>query len=202
MWLELASDSFRTDVWPGLDGEVRGRLERYAADLLHFNRAQNLISRRDPERQLAELLEESVVAGLRLARRGLCGPAWADVGTGAGFPGLALGALFPEQTLVLIERRQGRADFLLRQVRALELPSVEIWCGDARVWPGEPFELVLAKAVAAPGEIELLCAGVVAPEGVLAVFGRGRDRAGAGWRQAWSESLPGKDAVLRGLVRD
>ncbi len=44
-----------------------------------------------------------------------------------------LASLDPGQELVLIERRQGRCDFLRREVKLLGLESVQVEEGDAQV---------------------------------------------------------------------
>lgn len=201
MWIDATSTAFREGVWASLPDSVKRRLEAFGADLIRYNRAQNLISRRAPELQLGRLLEECVMAARSLEARGLLGSRWADVGSGAGFPGLVLGAVFPAQPLTLIERRQGRCDFLRREIRALELGAVDLLDRDAAGFEGEPFDVVLAKAVAPPGEIEALCGPLLTSGGTLVVFGRPEDRAAGGWSQSWTDPLPGEGSVLRGLVR-
>jgi len=192
------SIQFVEAVWPSLGGEAQGRLELYMADLLRYNRAQNLVSRKDPERRVAALVEESVAAGLLAQNRQLEG-FWADVGSGGGIPGLILACLFPERPIVLIERRQGRCDFLRREVRALELSAVEVFEGDVASWSGDSFDVVFAKAVANPGEVESVCGPIV--RGSLVLFGRPGDPVAEGWRLDWEDSLPGRAGVLRSVVR-
>ncbi|RKZ14101.1 hypothetical protein DRQ53_11225 [bacterium] len=201
MDLSYCSVEFRERVWPSLEEAARARLEHYWTDLLRYNRAQNLVSRREPELRVSALIEECVVAGGLLGAHGLRGRRWADVGSGGGIPGLVLAALDPGQELVLIERRQGRCDFLRREVRALELGLVRVFEGDVGVFDGDPFDVVLAKAVAPPGEIEGLCSPILAAGGSLVVFGRPEDAVADGWRLHWVDRLPAKDSVLRGLVR-
>ena len=196
------SESFREVVWPALAEAARERLEAYWNDLLHYNRAQNLISRRDPEAELGALIEECVAASQLLGDHGLKGLRWADVGSGAGIPGLVLGALDLDQALVLIERRQGRYDFLRREVRALGLRETSVEECDAKDYPGAPFGVVLAKAVAPPGEIEGICARLVRSDGVLVVFGRPDDGVAKGWSEVWREDLPAERSVLRALAQD
>jgi 16S rRNA G527 N7-methylase RsmG len=202
MITDHSSARFREVVWPSLAEAVRERLDLYWNDVLHYNRAQNLISRRDPEAELGALIEECVAASQFLGNRGLAGLRWADVGTGGGFPGLVLGALHPDQALVLIERRQGRCDFLRREVRALGLTETSVEELEAKDYPGAPFGVVLAKAVAPPGEIEGLCAHMVRSDGVLVVFGRPDDGVALGWSEVWREDLPAEQSVLRALARD
>lgn len=163
--------TFLDECWSDLDEEVRRRLEQYAADLLRFNPVQNLVSRVDPPREIARLLEESVRAGLAAARFSPAGP-WLDVGSGGGFPGLVLGCLEVGRPVTLVERRGGRCDFLRREVRALGLSSTTVVQGDVRdlVREGARFEVVFAKAVAEPGRIEGLCDAVVEDGGSLVLF--------------------------------
>ncbi len=202
MITDHTSERFREAVWPSLSESACERLETYWTDLLHYNRAQNLISRRDPESELGALIEECVAASWFLGNRGLNGMRWADVGSGGGIPGLVLGALDPGQALVLIERRQGRCDFLRREVRALGLAETSVEELDAADYPGAPFGVVLAKAVAPPGEIEGLCTHLVRSDGVLVLFGRPDDGVAAGWSEVWRENLPAEQSVLKALTRD
>jgi 16S rRNA (guanine527-N7)-methyltransferase len=53
----------------------------------------------------------------------------ADVGTGAGFPGLPLKLLLPSLYLVLIESNAKKASFLSECIRELNLPGVEVYRG-------------------------------------------------------------------------
>src|SRR5712672_2075844 len=50
----------------------------------------------------------------------------ADVGSGAGFPGLALKILSPGIRVLLIESNKRKCAFISEVVRSLELPGVEI----------------------------------------------------------------------------
>jgi 16S rRNA (guanine527-N7)-methyltransferase len=197
--LEHASSDFRERSWPSLGEDVKSRLSRYCNDLLYFNRALNLVSRHRPEHRIAALLEECLSAGTILSRRGLAGSAWADLGSGGGIPGLILAARDPGQQIVLIERRQGRCDFLRREVRTLDLARVRVEEADARALSGSGFDVVLAKAVAPPGEIEKLAGDLLGGFGVLVAFGRPGDRTADGWNELWSEPLPGPRSIMRGL---
>lgn len=198
MNLDLFSAEFVEAVWPSLGGEVRGRLEAYMGDLLRYNRAQNLVSRKDPELRVASLVEESLSAARIVERRDL-GGSWADVGSGGGVPGLILACLSPQRSITLIERRQGRCDFLRREVRVLGLGAVTVFEGDVAHFDGAPFEVVFAKAVANPGEIEGLCAPIVGER--LLVFGRAGDGVAQGWQLEWADELAGARGQLRSLVR-
>ena len=75
-------------------------------------------------------LEPHFVDALAVATPlGACG-AWADLGSGAGFPGLAIAALNPEATVTLVERRQKRAVFLRELAHACGLRNLRVHEGD------------------------------------------------------------------------
>ena len=73
----------------------------------------------------------------------------ADIGSGAGFPGLALKIACPELRLTLIEANKKKCAFLSEAVRALELENVEVMpvrFEEARVAP-DFAEVVTVRAV-------------------------------------------------------
>jgi 16S rRNA (guanine527-N7)-methyltransferase len=156
-------------------GSTQGaQLARFETDLLRFGRARNLISRRDPAAQLSSLIAESIAAAFAYApgsaRRG------ADLGSGAGLPGMVWAILHPELQWVLIERRRARADFLERERRALQLDRLSVAACDASEVAKQesftPFDLVLAKAVARPQKTLQLGLELLRPGAELVLFGR------------------------------
>lgn len=109
------------------------------------------------------------------ARLGLAGLAprgrWADVGTGAGFPGIVLAALHPDLEVELVDSRSKRCWFLEEVLaRAGCDPSVRVRC--ARIEDLEPaaYDGVTARAVAEPGPLLDLVAPVLKPGGRVALF--------------------------------
>jgi 16S rRNA (guanine527-N7)-methyltransferase len=74
----------------------------------------------------------------------------ADLGAGAGFPGLALKLVRPELMLTLVEGREKKAAFLEYLVSCLKLPGVTVarthlTVVEARKW-GPRFEAVVSRA--------------------------------------------------------
>ncbi|OQX07170.1 MAG: 16S rRNA (guanine(527)-N(7))-methyltransferase RsmG [Desulfobulbaceae bacterium A2] len=110
-----------------LDHEARGRLARYALELLHWNRRVNLVAR---GMGLSELVDKHFLDSLLLLpllrESGGQTAHLLDIGTGAGFPGLALKAAWPALRLTLVEPRQKRVSFLGHISRSLGLTGVEI----------------------------------------------------------------------------
>ncbi|MFM6968437.1 MAG: 16S rRNA (guanine(527)-N(7))-methyltransferase RsmG [Microbacteriaceae bacterium] len=74
----------------------------------------------------------------------------ADVGSGAGLPGLVLAMIRPDCDFVLIEPLERRTRWLREQVAELGLPNVEVFTGRAEEYPEKrSFDVVTARAVKA-----------------------------------------------------
>jgi 16S rRNA (guanine527-N7)-methyltransferase len=106
-----------------LSADQVGKVREYVQLLLKWNRSTNLTSIVDPMEILARHFGESTfvcslmpVENCRLA----------DVGSGAGFPGLALKIARPSLHVTLIESNKKKCAFLSEVVRVLELRNVEI----------------------------------------------------------------------------
>lgn len=70
---------------------------------------------------------------------------WADLGSGAGFPGIALAIHNPEAQVLLVESRERRAGFLKQVVRAAGLDNVEVFHGRTEAVSG-PFDGIISRA--------------------------------------------------------
>lgn len=89
---------------------------------------------------------------------------WVDLGSGAGFPGVALAALHPDAEVWLVERRQKRAEFL-ENVTA-KLPNAKVIHGDVSLLP-EGFDGVISRAFLPPAELFPLAERLLRPDGAL-----------------------------------
>lgn len=133
-----------------LDDEQASRLARHAELLEEWNRRINLTSI-DP----ADFVPLHVLDSLTVARghRPRAGDRIADVGPGAGFPGLPLKIAFPGTSLVLLEATRKKLAFLEAVTRELGLEDVTTIHGRAEDLGRQPewrerFDLVTARAVA------------------------------------------------------
>ena len=140
-------------------------LEREAAlgaflELLErWNRVYNLTAVRDPDEIVARHFVESLALRPLLRDERI-----ADVGTGAGFPGMPLAIAAPERSFTLIDSRAKRIRFLRHVVAELGLRNVELVQGRAEhLRPERPFATVLARAVAPPKELLDICRPLTAP---------------------------------------
>ena len=78
----------------------------------------------------------------------LRGPRVADIGSGAGFPGIPLAIVAPQIQFTLIESTGKKCRFLEHVRDALELGNVEVVQSRAEDYkPAERFDTVLARAV-------------------------------------------------------
>ena len=122
------------------------RLERLSAELVAENRRQNLISKPSEDQLWQRHIADSAQL-LKFVPRGTLGP-WLDLGTGAGFPGLVIAAMRPETSVILVESRARRVEWLERMVELMDLPNCTV--EGKRLELVEPFEarVISARAFA------------------------------------------------------
>ena len=78
----------------------------------------------------------------------------ADLGAGAGLPGLVLAIALPQAEVVLVESVGKKCAWLERTVEELGLENVRVACARAEELEEAPFDVVTARAVAA---LPVLC---------------------------------------------
>lgn len=122
--------------------ETLERLEAYAALLREESSRQNLISASTLER----LWDRHILDSAQLVRfEPHRGSAWADIGAGAGLPGIVI-ACIVEGPVTLIEPRKLRAEFLHNVGESLRL-NVRVFAGKAERAAGT-YDVITARAVA------------------------------------------------------
>jgi 16S rRNA (guanine527-N7)-methyltransferase len=143
---------------------------------------------REPDRVLDDHLADALVAlelpQVRSAR------AIADLGSGAGVPGLPLAIALPEAHLVLVESNGRKHGFIERALSACEISNAEAVHSRAESWTAglEQQDLVTARALAALPVVAEYAAPLLRMGGALVAW-RGRRDEGeeAAWARAASE---------------
>src|SRR5271165_3527825 len=149
--------------------ELLHHLQLYLDLLLRWNARVNLTAVRDPEQIVTRHFGESLFAAHVLKRRIENPATLADVGSGAGFPGIPIKLLMPEIELTLIESQNKKATFLREVVRTLQLGEVQVFCGRAEQWNGEA-EIVTLRAVEQFERALPVAADLVAEKGLLGLL--------------------------------
>ncbi len=125
---------------------------------------------------------------------------WADLGSGAGFPGIALAARNPETTVLLVESRRKRATFLDTVVAQARLGNATVLCGRTEdLTPG--FDGLISRAYKPPDEVLLDAERLLAPGGlVVLMLGDADWPSPAGWTAVQQARYPVADGWRRLLV--
>lgn len=120
------------------------RLRQLLEDLAHWNRRFNLTGITDLESMVSHHVLDSLAV-----HRYLHGAAIADVGTGAGFPGMPLALVNPERRFTLIDSNGKKIRFVSHAMRTLGLMNVEpLQARVEALRPERPFDTVVARAFA------------------------------------------------------
>ncbi len=103
----------------------------------------------------------------------------ADLGSGAGFPGLVLAAALPDAEVALVESSGRKCGFLERAVSAMGIANAEIVCERAEEWRSGigTRDLVTARAVAPLSVLVEYAAPLLAEGGALVAWKGRRDAA-------------------------
>lgn len=134
-----------------------------------------ITSVRDPVQGVDVHVADSLVAlelpEVRDARR------IADLGSGGGFPGLALAIALPDAHAALVESVARKCAFLRAAVERLELPNADVVNARAEEWPAglKAHDLVTARALASLPVVVEYAAPLLRLGGVLVAWKGRRD---------------------------
>jgi 16S rRNA (guanine527-N7)-methyltransferase len=143
--------------------------ERYAELLATAGVERGLIGPREAPR----LWERHLLNSLAIAPLVPDGSTVADLGSGAGLPGLVLAIGRPDLEVTLVEPLERRTAFLAEAVAELGLDRVHVVRARAEELTGERFGVVTARAVAPLDRLLGWAMPLVAPTGaLLAMKGR------------------------------
>lgn len=139
---------------------------RYAALLADEGVAWGLLG----PREVPRLWDRHLLNCVALARLIPQNAALADVGSGAGLPGIVLSLVRPDLRVTLIEPLHRRAAFLSLAVETLALDRVKVLRSRAEgpdALAAAPFDVVTARAVAPLDRLVAWCLPLLAPGGQL-----------------------------------
>jgi 16S rRNA (guanine(527)-N(7))-methyltransferase RsmG len=114
-----------------LESPIPTRLALYLDTLLKWNARTNLTAVRSPLEIVARHFGESLFAATQIFSDPSVIATLADIGSGAGFPGLPIKLWAPRLFVTLIESHGKKSTFLREVVRALALPDVDVFAGRA-----------------------------------------------------------------------
>jgi 16S rRNA (guanine527-N7)-methyltransferase len=163
-------------------------ISTYIDILQRWNARINLTAIRKPEEIVTRHFGESLFAARQLFPGGVrvthalsragstpetdraLAPAVADIGSGAGFPGIPIKLWAPEISLTLIESNHKKATFLRELTRTLTLTHVNIQNTRAESLAPSCFDVVTLRAVERFPSILPVAASLVAPAGSMALL--------------------------------
>jgi 16S rRNA (guanine527-N7)-methyltransferase len=146
---DLAADRTRALALTPVSRETLERLDRFVAELLSWQQRMNLIA----PSTIPVIWTRHVADSLQLLRLAPQAKTWADLGSGAGFPGLVLACALadvPGATVHLVESSTKKATFLREAVRVTGAPAIihAIRIVDFGNNQPRPIEVVTARALA------------------------------------------------------
>lgn len=167
-------DSLRDMLRAGIDrmgltlnDDAITRLLDYQALLARWNTTYNLTAVRDPREMVTRHLLDSLsilphVRGLTLA----------DLGTGAGLPGIPLAIAGPELHVLLVDANGKKVRFLREAIRTLKLDNAKALQSRVETLSGQ-FDCITSRAFASLGDMLASAGHLLAPDGIwLALKGR------------------------------
>jgi 16S rRNA (guanine527-N7)-methyltransferase len=164
---------------PKLSEQARAAL-RAILDLLAEDRAAPSAVR-DPEQawrvHVADSLTGLEVVALRRARR------IADLGAGAGFPGLPLAVALPDGHVDLIESTGRKCEFIRQAIERAGIGNARIVCERSESWAADPppdggregYDAVTARAVGRLSTLAELASPLLVEGGALVAWKGRRD---------------------------
>jgi 16S rRNA (guanine527-N7)-methyltransferase len=167
------------------DASLLRSVATYIELLLRWNRKINLTTITDVDEIVERNFGESFLgAGYLPSQAGR----YCDVGSGAGFPGLALKLVQPAWKAILLEPVGKKAAFLSEVGHALGVKGLEVEIArwqDSQIQPGT-LDVVMARALGGYEELVEWANGRVKPQGRLMLWLGGHDakaiQALPGWK--------------------
>lgn len=144
------------------------QLLQYLALLAKWNRTYNLTAVRDIGQMVSRHLLDSLAVLPFVQDNGFAGNKFADVGTGAGLPGLVLAIAMPQRQFDLFDSNGKKIRFVKQAIGELQLNNAAAFQSRIEQWqPQDGYDAVLSRAFASLSEMAALCEHLLAPQGRL-----------------------------------
>lgn len=149
---------------PEYFGDAWAQVEHFVRLLRGEGELRGLIGPREQPRLWERHILNSAAVVQHLPRTGLI----VDVGSGAGLPGVIIGAMLPGAHVVLLEPMERRTQWLEEVVEKLALANVRVQRGRAEEFDGAlEADAVTARAVAAMDKLARWCLPLLKAGGSL-----------------------------------
>jgi len=139
------------------------QLQTYLTLLHKWNGAYNLTAVRDPAQMIGRHLLDSLAITPWLR-----GERCADVGTGAGLPGIPLAIMFPQRQFELIDSNGKKIRFVTQAINELNLRNTQArQCRVEDYRPQQCYDAVTSRAFASLSDMARSCSHLLVPGGEL-----------------------------------
>jgi len=174
--LEQGAETLRIPLTP----QSLRTLSLYIDELQRWAQVFNLVGQYDAKKIIRKHILDSLAFSYVLPGQGI----FADLGSGAGFPGFVLGVTGQEREVFLIETRRKRANFLKQAVRTTGVENIRVFEGRVEEFALQDeglawFDTVVTRATWDITHFLTLCLPIV-KKGGYAVAMRGPRRKGGG----------------------
>jgi 16S rRNA (guanine527-N7)-methyltransferase len=156
--LQQGLDHFGLD----LSTQTQAQLVQYVELLAKWNKAYNLTAVRNPEQMMARHVVDSLSIEPYITAQRI-----ADIGTGAGLPGIILAIVKPERELFLVDSNSKKTRFLTEVVRQLKLTNVQVHHGRVEDLDVAPFNQITSRAFASIADTVSWSKQSLSPQGEL-----------------------------------
>lgn len=150
-----------------LSSATQEKLLAYLALLKKWNRTYNLTAIRDEKEMLTHHLLDSLAVLAVVEESDLAGRCWADVGSGAGLPGIPLAIARPDLEMTLVEAVDKKTAFQRQAKIELGLSNIEVAGRRVEDLPDGGFDAVISRAFAELSDFVRLAGHLLHPAGRL-----------------------------------
>ncbi|MFC8730955.1 16S rRNA (guanine(527)-N(7))-methyltransferase RsmG [Luteimicrobium sp. NPDC057192] len=192
---DVSRETEAIDAAPGYFGAAFDAVSRFAERLAVEGEERGLIGPRELNRIWSRHIYNSAAVVPYLPSDGVI----ADLGSGAGLPGIVIAAMLPDAEVLLVEPMERRCTWLSEMREHLGLTNVEVKRGRAEEFHGAfEADAVTARAVAALDKLARMSLPLVRPGGELVVLkGRNVEREVPAARKVLRRFGAGEPEILR-----